>query len=363
MSGLRFLRGPRQRPQRPSPGSEHRGLHRAHLPHALVTRTPTWRQRAGTRRFGQRGRSPDPSRSLLTGPSRRRTSEAGDPHAHVIAAKKAGHEVGRDQVARLTAVSGIRGDECHRGLTRETPWCRRRFRPRSAGLSIRTPAESRTGHQSTPPKRWSTFSPRRHEVQDRRRGGRLSDDGPDGPLSPLGGPAPPGCVPRRSLVLPRSGPLRCREGGPTVREAARRAEIGAVPSVGQPGERRHRTPKSLNGFDPAELVVGPGRGGGRDGSHLEAVTVSSFCGGGTRIQGSLGDPLSETLSWGPEPSTSSGPALHRTRPPANRESKVRSLHRRQGELIARRKSRRILIREDRRRPRTCREAFRAASEL
>jgi len=74
-----------------------------------VTRTPTWRQRAGTRRFGQRGRSPDPSRSLLTGPSRRRTSEAGDPHAHVIAAKKAGHEVGRDQVARLTAVSGIWG--------------------------------------------------------------------------------------------------------------------------------------------------------------------------------------------------------------------------------------------------------------
>jgi len=91
--------------------------------------------------------------------------------------------------------------------------------------------------------------------------------------------------PDRQGVLPRSGPLRCREGGPTVREAARRAEIGAVPSVGQPGERRHRTPKSVNAVSEAELVVGPGRGALRDVSHREAVTVSSFCGGGTRIQG------------------------------------------------------------------------------
>jgi len=60
-------------------------------------------------------------------PSRRRTSEVGDPHAHVIAAKKAGHDVGRDQVVRLMAMSGIRGDERRRGVTtRETPWCRRR---------------------------------------------------------------------------------------------------------------------------------------------------------------------------------------------------------------------------------------------
>jgi len=95
-------------------------------------------------------------------------------------------------------------------------------------------------------------------------------------LSPLGGPAPPGCVPRRSLVLPRSGPLRCREGGSSVREATSLAEIGAVPSVGQPGERRDRTPESLNAFSRAELVVGPGRGAFRDVSHREAVTVSSF---------------------------------------------------------------------------------------
>jgi len=61
MSSLGVLRGRRDRSQRPSPGSEHRGLRRAHLPHALVTRTPTSRQRAGTRRLGERGRSPDPS--------------------------------------------------------------------------------------------------------------------------------------------------------------------------------------------------------------------------------------------------------------------------------------------------------------
>jgi len=106
MSSRGVLPGRREHRQRPSPASEHHELYRADRPHALVTRTPTSRQRAGTRRLGQRGRSPDPSRSLLTGPSRRRTSEAGDPHAHVIAAKKAGHDVGRDQVARLMAVSG-----------------------------------------------------------------------------------------------------------------------------------------------------------------------------------------------------------------------------------------------------------------
>jgi len=50
-------------------------------------------------------------------PSRRRTSQVGDPHAHVVAATKAGHDVGRDQVARLMAMSGIWGDERHRGVT------------------------------------------------------------------------------------------------------------------------------------------------------------------------------------------------------------------------------------------------------
>jgi len=89
MSGRGVLRGRREHRQRPSPASEHHELHRAHRPQALVTRTPTWRQRAGTRRLGERGRSPDPPRSLLTGPSGRRPSEAGDAHAHVIAAQRA----------------------------------------------------------------------------------------------------------------------------------------------------------------------------------------------------------------------------------------------------------------------------------
>jgi len=125
----------------------------------------------------------------------------------------------------------------------------------------------------------------------------------------------------------------------------RPAEIGAVPpSVGQPGERRHPTPKSVNAFSEAEFVVGPGRGAGRDGSHLVAVTVSSFCGGGTRIQGPLGDPLSrrpslsETLSSGPEPTTSSGPTQRMTTPPAREDSTVRSLRESEGEPIHLRES-------------------------
>jgi len=156
--------------------------------------------------------------------------------------------------------SGIRGDERHRAVTTKDAWCRRavdivHWVVRSARRqSLGT---DRSRHLRRDGRR---LSPRGHKVHDRRLKGRVGDDGPVGPLSPLGGPAPPGCVPRRSLVLPRSGQLRCREGGPSVREATRRAEIGGVPSVGQPGERRHRTPESVNGFDPAELVVGPGRG-------------------------------------------------------------------------------------------------------
>jgi len=159
MSGRGVLPGRRGHRQRPSPASEHRELYCAHRPQALVTRTPTWRQQAGTRRLGERGRSPDPPRSLLTGPSRGRTSEAGDAHAHVIAAKKAGHDVGRDQVARLMAVSGIRG---RRASPRADD--KRRLVPTSLPTSFtgsftrnaRTRAESRTGHHSTPPKRWPT---------------------------------------------------------------------------------------------------------------------------------------------------------------------------------------------------------------
>jgi len=158
------------------------------------------------------------------------------------------------------AMSGIRGDERHRGVTTRDAWCRR-----SVDIVHRVVRSARRQSLGTDRSRHlrrdgRRLSPRGHEVRGRRPAGRVGDDGPVGPLSLLGGPAPPGCVARRSLVLPRSGPLRCREGGSSVRETARLAELRAVPSVGQPGERRDRTPKSVNGFDPAELVVGPGRG-------------------------------------------------------------------------------------------------------
>jgi len=213
MSSLGFLPGRRDRSQRPSPGSQHRGLRRAHLPHAQVTphtdfeaasRHPSAR-RAGTQ-------SSPPSWS----PSGRRTSQVWDPHAHVIAAKKAGHDVGRDQVARLMAMSGIWG---RRASPRSDDDDRRR------GADVAPDLVHRVFHAERPNALWvsdltyvrttegmaDVCVRRRHEVHDRRLAGRLRDDGPDGPLCPRGGPAPPGCVPRRSLVLLRSGPLGCRE--------------------------------------------------------------------------------------------------------------------------------------------------------
>jgi len=167
---------------------------------------------------------------------------------------------------------GFGGDERRRGVTRETPWCRRRSRPRSPGLSVGTserplglgphlrPHHRRDGRR---------LSPRRHEVQDRRLAGRLADDGPDGPPGPRHGPAPPGCVPRRSLVLPRSGPLRCREPvhERSLRRAPGRDRRGSLRRFGR-RQRRHRTPESVNAFYKAELVFGPGRGALRDVSHL-----------------------------------------------------------------------------------------------
>jgi len=118
-----------------------------HTDFEAASRHPSAR-RAGTR-------SSPPSWS----PSRRRTSEVGDPHAHVIAAKKAGHDVGRDQVAPLMAVSGIWGDERRRGVTTTdavVPTSPLTSFTGSFTRNVRTRAESRTGPPSTPPKRWPT---------------------------------------------------------------------------------------------------------------------------------------------------------------------------------------------------------------
>jgi len=171
----------------------------------------------------------------------------------------------------------------------ETPWCRRRPRPRSPGLSVGTSERP----QSLGPDLVRTTEGmadvcvcRRHEPHDRRLAGRLADDGPDGPLSPRGGPAPPGCVPRRSR-----GPLRCWE--PVLKrspgQAPGRDRGGSLRWAGR-RQRRHRTPQSVNAFYTAEFVFGPGRGAWRDVSHREAVTMSSFTWWNeTRIHGSLGD--------------------------------------------------------------------------
>jgi len=163
-------------------------------------------------------------------------------------------------------------------------------------------------------------------VQDRRRGGRFRDDGPDGPLSPRGGPAPPGCVPRRSLVLPRSGPRRCREGGPTVREAARRGEIGAVPSVGS-ATTPHAGERERLRSSRARRRPGTGSPKGRLSPRCrDHVVVHVAVEPGSRA-------LSETPSRRPEPTTSSGPTWQTTTPKAKEESTVRVLEGSQGDLL------------------------------
>jgi len=161
MSSLGFPCSRVDRPQRPSPALEvHQELRRAHLPHALVTRTPPTRQRAGTRRLGSGDAVLIPPRSLLIGPARRRISQVWDPRAHVVAAKKAGHDVGRDQVARLMAVSGMwgrraspRGDDERDAVVSTSPPT---LFTGSFGRNVRTRGESRTGPPSAPPKGWPT---------------------------------------------------------------------------------------------------------------------------------------------------------------------------------------------------------------
>jgi hypothetical protein len=88
MSSLGFLRGRVDRPQRPSPGSQHRELRRAHLPQVLVTRTPTSRQRAGTRRLGSGDAVLIP---ILVALPQAKFSGMG---SHVIAAQRAAQKSG-----------------------------------------------------------------------------------------------------------------------------------------------------------------------------------------------------------------------------------------------------------------------------
>jgi len=129
------------------------------------------------------------------------------------------HDVGRDQVARLMRAHADGRDPGRPASPRSDDDDRRR------GADVAPDLVHRVFHAERPNALWvsdltsvrttegmaDVCVRRRHEVHDRRLAGRLGDDGPDGPPGPRGGPAPPGCVPWRSLVLLRSGPLGCRE--------------------------------------------------------------------------------------------------------------------------------------------------------
>jgi hypothetical protein len=195
--------------------------------------------------------------------------------------------------------------------------------------NVRTPAESRTGPRPHHRRDGRRLSPRRHEVHDRRLAGRLGDSGRDGPPGPRHGPAPPGHVPRRSLVLPRSGPLRCRE---SVLKRSR----GHAPGRDRRGSLRRATRRATtpHAGEPERLLSSrarrrPGTRGrkgrlspqGRDRVVLHVVVEPGY------------RALSETLSRRPEPTTSSGPSRQTTTPPARKESTVRSLQGSQGEPV------------------------------
>jgi len=156
MSGLGVLRGRRDRPQRPSPGSQHRELRRAHLPHAQVTRTPTSRQRAGTRRLGSGDAVLIPI--LVALPSANFSGMGSTRSCHRRDASRP--DVGRDQVARLMAMSGIwgrraspRGDDERDAVVPTSPPT---LFTGSFGRNVRTRSRSRTSPTSAPPKGWPT---------------------------------------------------------------------------------------------------------------------------------------------------------------------------------------------------------------
>jgi len=160
MSSLGVLRGGRDRPQRPSPGSEHRELRRAHLPHALVTPRPSDEAASRHPSARERGRSPDPS-SLSSDwalPSanfsgmgstrschcreenrpRRRPGPGRPAHGNVRDSRRRASPRGddeRDAVVPTSLLTSFTGSFTRNACTR---------------------AESRTRPTSTPPKGWPT---------------------------------------------------------------------------------------------------------------------------------------------------------------------------------------------------------------
>jgi len=122
---------------------------------------------------------------------------------------------------------------------------------------------------------------------------------------------------------PSIGPTSMPGAGTDVCEAARHADIGAVPSVGSATTPHAEERERLRSSRARRWPGTGGRKGRLSPRGRNRVVVHVVVELGSRAR-------SETLSRRPEPRTSSGPTLQKTTPPANQESTARSLQGSQG---------------------------------
>ena len=241
------------------------------------------------------------------------------------AARRAGHDVGRDQVARLMRASR------HRGRP-----------PRQAGPHHQARSAARRAHPDLVNRDFTATGPNRLWVtdltyvptwagvayvcfiidallpDDRRVAGRVAHADHDGARRDRDGPL----VTRHPL-----DGLRCHSDAgsqfTSIRYGERLAEIGAVPSIGTVGDSYDNAlAETVNGYYKAELIRGPARPGPwKTVEDVELATLGWVHWHNTdRLHGYLGDvPPAEfeaafyaTQRTGQPWSKSNSPSLHQT---------------------------------------------------
>ena len=194
------------------------------------------------------------------------------------AARRAGHDVGRDQVARLMRQLGDRGrlpaaeeglhDQAgpgrrqgpgpgepalHRGPARRLVGDRPDLRPDPLGDGVRV------------------LHRRRLQSTHRRVAGRREHEDRDGPRRLGDGPP----CPRRPPARRTGHALGCRSQFTSVRFTERVEEIGARPSIGTVADSYDNAlAETTNGLYKTECVYGPDSAGWDDVDELELATLS-----------------------------------------------------------------------------------------